>query len=100
MNDDLLIKVGKSVIDSFFKRSEKEAIDDAELLPLVKEVINGIGLHASDTKIVKDSLFRFARKKYTDLCRTHQIEDGDKEDRQYENEEYFEYVYENEEHPD
>lgn len=100
MSDDLLIKAGKLIIGSFFKRSEKYAIDDAELLPLVKDVVNGISKNSTEVEIVRQTLFKFAQNKYVDLCKKHQEADGDHEDQQQENEEYFEYVYKNEEHPD
>ncbi len=99
MDNDILIEAGKTVINSFFDRNEKHSMDDAEIIPLVKDVVNGMSAHSTDVETVREALFKFARKKYTDLCKKHQTEDGDDEDRLEENEEYFAYVYENEEHP-
>jgi hypothetical protein len=99
MNNDILMDAGKTVISLFFERNEKHSMDDVEILPLVKDLINGISSHSNDAEKIREALFKFARSKYTDLCKKHQIEGGDEEDRLQENEEYFKYVYENEEHP-
>jgi hypothetical protein len=99
MNNDILLDAGKTVISLFFERNEKHSMDDVEILPIVKDLINGISTHSNDAEKVREALFKFAQAKYTDLCKKHQSEGGDEEDRLQENEEYFEYVYENEEHP-
>lgn len=100
MSDELLIKAGKAVIDLFFQRNEKEVRDDAEFLPLVKDVVNGISSISSNSKLVQKTLFKFAQNKYVHMCKKLQEENGDYDDLEKENEEYFEYVYKNEEHPD
>jgi hypothetical protein len=99
MSDDILVKAGKTIISSFFVRNEQHSMDDAELLPIVKDVVSGMSAHSTDAATVKETLFKFAQKKYTDLCKKNQIKNDDDEDRLQENREYFEYVYENEEHP-
>jgi hypothetical protein len=100
MDNDILLKAGKTIIRSFFKRTEEETMDDAELLPLIKDVINGISAQSSEVKTVRETLYMFAQNKFTDLCEKIQIDYDDTEDSLQENIEYFEYVYENEEHPD
>jgi hypothetical protein len=100
MSNDLLIEAGKTIISSFFDRNEKDSMDDAEILPIVKDVVNGMSAHSTDVETVREALFKFARDKYTDLCKKHQAEEEEEEEDQLqENQEYFEYVYENEEHP-
>lgn len=97
MANDILIEAGKTIISSFFDRNEKDSMDDTELLPLVKDVVIGMSTHSTDVEAVREVLFRFAQKKYTDMCYKDPDEDDDVQ--LQENKEYFEYVYENEEHP-
>ena len=39
MKDKALEKAGKAIISAFFKRTEEDTIDDAELLPFIKDVM-------------------------------------------------------------
>ena len=97
MGNDILLEAGKSVISAFFDRNEKYSMDDAEILPLVKDVVNGISAHSNNVEKMREELFRFAQKKYTDIC--YKDPDVAEDVQLQENKEYFEYVYENEKHP-
>ena len=100
MKDKALAEAGKAIISAFFKRTEEDTIDDAELLPFVKDVINGISEQSTEADKTQEQLIGFAKERYTDLCHKLRDEDDNDGDQRMEDEKYFEYVYKNEKHPD
>jgi len=109
MND--YIKIGETILKKYFDHNCKNSLDDAEYIPIVKVIIQGIEesmLSANEDKKeirkVKNKLKDFNRKLYTDLWMKHAREDEDEDDIDEEKEinsarYYFDYIYKHEEHP-
>ena len=104
------LKIGESILQEYFDYYRKHSIDDAEYIPVVKVIIQGIcksmTLSNSDKKEigkVNNQLKDFNRKLYTDLwIKNTKENEGDDIDVDKETESakyYFDYVYKNEEHP-
>ncbi len=104
------LKIGESILREYFDYYRKHSIDDAEYIPVVKVIIQGIcksmTLSNSDKKgigKVNNQLKDFNRKLYTDLwIKNTKENEGDDINVAKETASakyYFDYVYKNEKHP-
>lgn len=104
------IKVGETILQKYFDYYFKHSLDDAEYIPVVKVIIEGIeesmfsaNIEKKEIREVKKQLKDFNRRLYTDLWLKHAREDeGENIDQRKEIKSaryYFDYIYKNEEHP-
>jgi hypothetical protein len=108
---DTHISIGKAVLSNLFRFYEERGLDDAEYIPIVRVIIEGIaqamtltGSHKKDVKAVEKTFRAFNRGLYVDgWANNAREESGEKEfDMEGEGEEgnyYFDYVYKHGEHP-
>ena len=103
---DILMNAGKEVLKSLYEKNVEEMMDDSEYIPIVKTVIKGIensgkklGLSTPKTEELSESLKDFIRQLYIGLWLENSQEEEDKEADAQDGKEYFDYVYEYEEHP-
>lgn len=102
-------EIGKEIIKRLHKYNEEYSIDDAEYIPLIKRIIEAIGSYLiqsdksmSEIENLTGSLVAYAKKLYVESCQIHAEESGEdipQEQVKDESEEYFDYIYEHEEHP-
>ncbi len=104
------LKIGESILQEYFDYICKYSTDDAEYIPVVKVIIQGIcksmTLSNSDKKEIRkvnNQLKDFNRKLYTDLwIKNTKENEGDDIDVDKETKSakyYFDYVYKNVGHP-
>jgi hypothetical protein len=101
--------IGKAIINRLHKQNEDYSMDDAEYIPLVKRIIEAVGIYICQNDELKSSadnltgaLIDYAKELYVELCQFHAEEGGEdisSEQVKEESEEYFDYIYEHEEHP-
>ena len=103
--------IGISILKNFYDYYCEQELDDAEYIPVVKVIINGIqesmlSLDVAEEEIesLKNRLIEFNRELYKDLWIGHAKEDEDSEDIDLDSESesasyYFDYIYEHGEHP-
>ena len=108
---DTHVSIGKAVLGDLFRFYEERGLDDAEYIPVVKVIIEGIakaptsaGLDKKDIKAAEKKLRAFNRDLYVDgWVNNAREESGEKElDMAAETAEgsyYFDYVYKHGEHP-
>ena len=102
-------KIGKEIIKRLHQHNEENSLDDTEYIPLIKRIIEAIGVYMSQSdksKLEIDSLtstlIGYAKGLYVELCQIHAEEDNEDislEQVKEESEEYFDYIYEHEDHP-
>jgi hypothetical protein len=102
-------EIGKEIIKRLHKHNEENSLDDAEYIPLIKRIIEAIGIYISQNDKLKsgtdnltEALIVYAKDLYVELCQIYAGEDGkdiSSEQVKEESEEYFDYIYEHEEHP-
>ncbi len=104
------LKIGESILQEYFDYNRKHSIDDAEYIPVVKVIIQGICRSMTLSNSIKKEIGKvnnqlkdFNRKLYTDLwIKNTKENEGDDINVDKETESakyYFDYVYKNEEHP-
>jgi hypothetical protein len=105
------ITIGKAVLKNLFRFYEERGLDDAEYIPVVRVIIDGIaqamtsaGLDKKDVKTAEKTLRAFNRDLYVDgWVNNAREESGEREfDMEAEAAEgnyYFDYVYKHGEHP-
>jgi len=103
--------IGIAILKNFFNYYHEQRLDDAEYIPVVKIIINGIqesmlssGIAEKDVESLKNRLMEFNRELYKELWLKHAKENEDSEvfdlDSESESAEYyFDYIYEHGEHP-
>jgi hypothetical protein len=108
---DTHISIGKTVLSDLFRFYEERGLDDAEYIPVVKVIIEGIakaptsaGMGKKDVKAMEKTLRAFNRDLYVDgWLKNAREKSGEKEpDMDAEAAEgsyYFDYVYKHGEHP-
>jgi hypothetical protein len=113
MEKDNVVKtaegIGKEIISRLHKQNEESAMDDAEYIPLIKRIIEAVGIYICQNDNLKasadkltGSLVDYAKELYVEVCQFHAEEGGEDitpEQVKVESEEYFDYIYEHEEHP-
>ena len=99
----ILISAGKAAILQLYRRYQKESLDDADYIPALKSVIQGISQVADDAvgqQQVSQKLLKYAREQYVQWS----LENCDnEEDPQQVIEEglyWFDYIYEHEQYPE
>mmetsp|Transcript_18293 Transcript_18293/g.8513 ORF Transcript_18293/g.8513 Transcript_18293/m.8513 type:complete len:118 (+) Transcript_18293:37-390(+) len=112
-NKDTIAKtaeeIGKGIIKRLHQHSEVNLLDDADYIPILKRIIEAIGVHISQSDKSKSgidgltgTLIGYARDLYVELCQIHAEENNEDislEEIKEESEEYFDYIYEHEDHP-
>ena len=103
--------IGIAILKNFFNYYHEQRLDDAEYIPVVKIIINGIqesmlssGIAEKDVESLKNRLIEFTRELYKELWLKHAKENEDSEvfdlDSESESAEYyFDYIYKHGEHP-
>jgi len=108
---DTYISIGKSVLSNLYRHYNKAGLDDAEYIPVIRVIIEGIakamaeaGVDKKDIKVVEKTLQKFNLDLYLKgWLKNAKEELGESEfDREEETEEgtyYFDYIYKHGEHP-
>jgi hypothetical protein len=108
---DTHISIGKAVLSNLFRFYKKRGLDDAEYVPVVRVIIEGIekaltsaGLDKKDVKTAEKTLRAFSRDLYVKEWLKHAREGLgerklDMEAEAAEGNYYFDYVYKHGEHP-
>jgi len=103
--------IGISILKNFFDYYCAQDLDDAEYIPVVKVIINGIqesmlssGVADKEAKSLSRKLIEFNRELYKDLWTRDAKKDVDPKDIDLDGESesaayYFDYIYEHGEHP-
>ena len=103
--------IGIAILKNFFNYYHEQRLDDAEYIPVVKIIINGIqesmlssGIAEKDVESLKNRLMEFNRELYKELWLKYAKEDEDSENLDLDDESesamyYFDYIYEHGEHP-
>lgn len=103
---DILMIAGKDVLMRLYEKNEYDPMDDAEYIPILKSVIEGIensaktlGLSDPERKKLSKSLKDFVRRLYIKVW-LENLEEGEEEDlAEQEAKENFDYIFKHEEHP-
>jgi hypothetical protein len=111
---EIFLKVGKAILQNYFDYSTKNSIDDAEYIPTVRVIIEGItkemkssGMGESNCHELSEKLKTFDRQMYQNIWIEHAKEDEDPDEgpldleKEYELAKYtFDYIYEHGEYPE
>jgi len=105
------IRVGKTVLADFYRHYSKVGLDDAEYVPVVRVIIEGIGKALAeagagkkDVKAAEETLKKFNRDLYLKGWLKNAREDlgkneVDLEEETEEGTDYFDYIYKHGDHP-
>jgi hypothetical protein len=105
------ITIGKAILSDFYRHYNKVGLDDAEYIPVVRVVIEGIakamaeaGVDKKDVKAVEKTIQRFNLDLYLKGWLRNAKEELGKSEFDMEEETdagtyYFEYIYKHGEHP-
>ena len=99
----ILISAGKAAILQLHRRYQQESLDDADYIPTLKSVIQGISQVADNAvgqQQIKQELLKYAREQYVQWSLEN---DDDQENPQQVMEEslyWFDYIYEHEQYPE
>ena len=106
---DTYLNIGKSILQDYFNYYCEESLDDAEYIPVVKVIIDGITksmdsehFKGEDIQNIKETLKEFNRDLYVANWLKQTKEDEGSLDSEGETESatyYFDYIYEHGEHP-
>jgi hypothetical protein len=108
---DTPISIGKAVLTNFFRFYKKTELEDAEYIPVVRVIIEGIakgltaaGLHKKDVKAAEKTLLMFNQALYVEEWLKHAREELGERKLDMEAETargtyYFDYIYKHGEHP-
>jgi len=87
--------------------AHKVSLDDIEYIPIIKKMINGIASqlnnsHFSKSEVapIKKTLKQYAKDLYVKAWIKNRLEEETVDEAREIGEEYFEYVYKYEEHPE
>jgi hypothetical protein len=105
------ISIGKAVSSNFFRFYNKMELDDAEYIPVVRVIIEGIakaltaaGADKKDVKAAEETLKKFNRDLYLEGWLKNAREklgksEFDMEDETVNGTYYFDYIYKHRRHP-
>ena len=105
------LNIGKAILHDYFDFYCEQTLDDAEYIPVIKIIINGIRksmvsdrFDMKDIQAVKKSLTEFNRDLYINRWLIHAKEDENENSLDLEEESeaakyYFDYIYKHGEHP-
>ncbi len=108
---DAYIAVGKSILSDFYRHYNKVGLDDAEYIPVIRVIIEGVakamteaGLDKKEAKATEKTLQRFNLDLYLKGWRKNAKEELGKSEFDMEEETeagtyYFYYIYKHGEHP-
>ena len=108
---DTYISVGKAILSDFYRHYNKVGLDDAEYIPVIRVIIEGIakamteaGLNKKEAKAVEKTLQKFNRDLYLKGWLKNAKEELGKSEFDLEEETeagtyYFDYIYKHGEHP-
>ena len=111
---EVYLRIGKSILRNYFDYCTKNSMDDAEYIPTVRVIIEGIteemrssGMGKPNCKEITEKLKDYNREIYQNIWIEHAKEDEEPEDeepfdleREYQLAKYtFDYIYEHGEHP-
>lgn len=107
---DAYISVGKAVLSDFYRHYNKVGLDDAEYIPVIRVIIEGIakamteaGVDKKEVKAAEKTLQRFNLDLYLKgWLKNAKEELGDEFEMEEETEAgayYFDYIYKHGEHP-
>jgi len=108
---DAYIAIGKSILSDFYRHYNKVGLDDAEYIPVIRVIIEGIakvmteaGVNKKDVKAVEKTLQEFNRDLYLKGWLKNAKEELGKSEFDMEEETeagtyYFYYIYKHGEHP-
>lgn len=108
---DTHVSIGKAVLSNLFRFYKKEGLDDAEYIPVVRVIIEGIskamasaGLDKKVLKAAEKTLQSFNRDLYVEEWLKHAEEESGERELDMEAEAtkgvyYFDYIYKHGEHP-
>ena len=103
--------IGISILKNFYDYYCAQKLDDAEYIPVVKVIINGIqesmlssGVADKEAESLNEKLIEFNRELYKDLWLKNAKKNEDPKDIDLDSESesaayYFDYIYEHGEHP-
>jgi len=103
--------IGISILKSFYDYYCTQDLDDADYIPVVKVIINGIqesmlslGVADKEAESLNEKLIDFNRELYKDLWLKNAKRNEDPKDIELDGESesaayYFDYIYEHGEHP-
>ncbi len=103
------INIGKSILGDYFDFYCQQSLDDAEYIPTVRVIIEGIlkamiaaNINKEDINTTEKDLIEHNRGLYINIWLEHAKEDEDNlgiEDETESAKYYFDYIYEHGEHP-
>jgi hypothetical protein len=108
---DTYISIGKSVLSNLYRHYNKFELDDAEYIPVIRAIIEGIakamteaGVDKKDIKVVEKTLQKFNLDLYLKGWLKNAKEElgkseFDKEEETEAGTYYFDYIYKHGEHP-
>jgi hypothetical protein len=111
MDVDTYVSTGKTVLSEFYRHYNKVGLDDAEYIPVIRVIIEGIGkamieggVDKKDIKAVEKALQRFNLDLYLKGWLKNAKEELGKSEFELEEETeagtyYFDYIYKHGEHP-
>jgi len=106
---EVYLRIGRSILRNYFDYYTKNSMDDAEYIPTVRVIIEGIteemrssGMGKPNCKEMTEKLKDYNREMYQNIWIEHAKEDEEPFDleREYQLAKYtFDYIYEHGEHP-
>ncbi|MEW6654028.1 MAG: hypothetical protein AB1394_11255 [Bacteroidota bacterium] len=106
--DEILFSenIGKSIIQFQYVHYNINTLDDEELIPIIKAVINGISSHLlsignkkAEINKLTNNLKRYCKDLYLEVWLNNREEDEDMNIAKINGEKYFEHLYKYEKHP-
>jgi len=106
--DEILLaeNIGKSILQYQYEHYKRNTLDDEELIPIIKAVINGISNHLlslnnkkSEIKKVTNNLKQYCKNLYIEEWLRNGEEDEDEDIARNDGEKYFEHLFKYERHP-
>ncbi len=98
--------IGKSIIKHQFLYYKKNSLDDEELIPIIKSVINGIseqlidlGFRKTEVNKVVNTLIQFCKYNYLVEWMKNIQKDENIDEVKNEGEKYFDYLFKYGKHP-
>ena len=99
----ILISAGKAAILQLHRRYQQESLDDADHIPALKPVIQGISQVADDAagqQQARQELLKYAREQYVQWSLENCDNEEDPQQVMEEGLYWFDYIYEHEQYPE
>ena len=111
---DVYLKIGRSILRNYFDFYTKNSMDDAEYIPTVRVIIEGIAEEMRSSRMgepncdeIAEKLKTYNREMYQNIWIEHAKEDEEPEDeepfdleKEYQLAKYtFDYIYKHRKHP-